>query len=176
MTDFPGQAGVSADTALGDTIRDVTMTQPSPAPPPARTRTWPIAALAILAVVLAAAALIVALTRSEAGSSPTYKAEAKEGLCNQYKLASQAVGIETNATDNVALARISDTNGAVILWAASIDPALGSKYRNAAQDLALAYQTVVAISSSKAVDDPQFRATIDDSYAKGRVMRGLCGD
>ncbi|WP_205634635.1 hypothetical protein [Mycolicibacter kumamotonensis] len=94
------------------------------------------AVLGVLAVLLAAAALavaIVALTRIDA--TPTYSAaqrvEAQARLCDQYKLAAQAVHLETTQPDgDVALARIANTNGALILATAASEPALDVKFRD----------------------------------------------
>ncbi|MEB3030382.1 hypothetical protein [[Mycobacterium] nativiensis] len=134
--------------------------------------------LAALAVVLAAAALIVALTRSGSGSSPTYtateKAAAKTQLCDQYKLAAQAMHIETSTPDNTALARIALTNGALILETASANPALEAKYSNAARALAMAYQTQTALGTTAPPE--QYREMGDDLNAKDRVIQELCGD
>jgi hypothetical protein len=170
---------VSEESALGDTIRDVTMTQPWPAPPaPVRSRNWLTATLAAVAVVLAAAALIVALTRSGSGSAPTYtsaqKDEAKANLCERYKLAADAAYVETNGSD-VALARISATNASVILESAASNPALSAEYRNAALALASSYQTMTA-AGSRGSDDTQFKASIDDVNVKNRALKELCGD
>lgn len=174
-----GWKDVSAELAVGDTIRDVTMTQPWPAPTPVRARTWPIAALAILAAVLAAAALIVALTRSGSASSPAHtaaqKAAAKTQLCDQYRIAVQAVRIEMHVPDNAALARVAETNGAFILEIAAANPALGAKYRDAAEDLGAAFRNETALSS-QGKDDPRFQAAVADTNAKGSVMQELCGD
>lgn len=174
-----GNTDVSEESAPGDTIRDVTMTQPWPAPPaPVRSRNWLTATLAAVAVVLAAAALIVALTHSGSGSNPTYtaaqRAEAKTQLCERYRLAADAAYVETNGSD-VALARISATNASVILESAASDAALSAEYRNAALALASAYQTMTA-AGSRGSDDTQFKASIDDVNVKNRALKELCGD
>jgi len=166
---------------LGDTIRDVTMTQPWPAPPaPIRSRNWVAVTLAAVAVVLAAAALIVALTRSGSGSSPTYtaaqKAAAKKQLCDQYTLAARALNIETQPDGDIALARISMINGALILDMSAADPALDPKYRDAARALAKAYQTTAVIGTNGMATADQYRAAVDDSNAKNQVMQELCGE
>lgn len=153
------------------------MTQPWPAPPaPVRSRNWLTVTLAAVAVVLAAAALIVALTRS--GSTPTYtaaeKAEAKTKLCDQYKLAAQAMHIETSKPGDPALARVALTNGALILETASANPALEAKYSNAARALAATYQTQTAMGTTAPVE--QYQKAGEDLNAKDRVMQGLCGD
>lgn len=172
---------VSEDSALGDTIRGVTMTQPWPAPPaPVRSRNWLTVTLAAVALVLAAAALIVALTRSGSESGPTYtaaqKAEAKTKLCDQYLLAAHAMSIETAPDGDVALARISMANGALILSTAAADPALESKYRDAARALARSYQTMAAKGTHGMSTTDQWQAAVDDTNAKTKVMKELCGD
>jgi len=156
------------------------MTQPWPAPPaPVRSSNWLSATLAAGAVVLAAAALIVALTRSGSGSTPTYtaaqKAEAKTKLCDSYRLVRKAVQTETFATDNVALARISEVNGGVILLNSSANPALDAKLRDSANALAVALLDEAALGSS-GKDDSQFQASVDKTNAKDREMQELCGD
>ncbi|RRR47241.1 hypothetical protein EHH44_06080 [Mycolicibacter terrae] len=156
------------------------MTQPWPAPPaPVRSRNWLTATLAALAVVLAAVALLVALTRTGSGSTPTYtatqKAEAKSKLCARYKVAVHSVQVETAAPDNVALARIAETNGAVIIQDAADNPALSGELRDAARALATALLTETALGTNGR-DDPAFLAAVDETNEKGRVMKDLCGD
>ena len=170
--------GVSEETPLGATIRDVTMTQPWPVPPPVRARNWPAIAIAVLALAVGVVALVLELTRSGAGSSPTYtaaeRAEAKTNLCEQYKIASDASYIESNGSD-VALARISALNAATILEAAASNNALDPEYRSSALSLAASYQAMVAAGSNGS-DDPHFLSAVDDVNAKNHTMKGLCGD
>lgn len=177
-----GDADVSEKPVFGSTIRNVTMTPPPwPAPPADRKHSRSSAVFGVVAVFLAAAALVVAmvaLTRTDA--TPTYseaqRSEAQARLCDRYKLAAQAVHLETTGPDgDVALARIANTNGALILATAASDPALEVKFRDAAQALATSYQTVTAMGTM-GKSDPQFVAAIDDSNAKYQVMRDLCGD
>ncbi|BBZ25012.1 hypothetical protein MHIB_34300 [Mycolicibacter hiberniae] len=137
----------------------------------------------MVAALLAAAALIVAvvsLTRSAPAALPGFtsaqKADAKDRLCARYKLAANAEHIETNTSNNIALARLSATNGALILETAAMDPALDLQYRDAAKALALSYQTLVAVATGSEEDDPQLGAAINDANAKVRVMHELCGD
>lgn len=139
--------------------------------------------LAAIAALLSVAALIVAiisLTRSADASTPHYtaaqQADAKKRLCDSYRLAAHAEHVETNTPDNVALARLSATNGALILETAAADPALDPQYRDAARALALTYQTVVALSTGRAGDDPELGAAIDDANARDRDLIGLCGE
>lgn len=170
--------GVSADAASGDTIRDVTMTQPWPIPSPPRARTWPIAMLALVAAAVAAAALVVALTRPGPGSTPTYtpseRATAKTDLCEQYQLADDAASVETNGSD-VALARVSAINAAAILQVAAADPAVGDEYRGAALALASSYRSTTA-EGTRGVDNSRFKRALDDLVAKNQALRDLCGD
>lgn len=158
----------------------MTTTQPWPAPPPhVRARTWPAAALGILTTLLAASALIVALARSGPSSSHTYtaaqKAEAKTELCERYKLSGQAMHIETSS-DDIALARLALSNGALMLERAAANPALDGKYRDAARALADSYQTQAAMGTTGMATREQYLATVDDTNAKDRAMQGLCGD
>ncbi|BBX75599.1 hypothetical protein MSHI_35050 [Mycobacterium shinjukuense] len=80
--------------------------------------------MAAVAAVVAVAALIVALTNARPAAAPattslpTYTAAetaaAQRQLCDTYKLAAHAVEVDTGG-NNRALARIADTNGAVML-------------------------------------------------------------
>lgn len=140
-------------------------------------------ALAAFAALLSVAALIVAIvlpSRSPAASAPSYtttqQADAQKRLCDSYKLAAHAEHIETNTPNNVALGRLSATNGALILETAAADPALDPKYRDAARALALTYQRLVAVATGKDGGDPELDAVVTDANAKDRVMLGLCGD
>ncbi|MEB3033075.1 hypothetical protein [[Mycobacterium] nativiensis] len=156
---------------------------PWPAPPAAQPHRRSPVALAGLAILLSIASTIlaiVALTRS-ATSTPTYTAAetsaAKTRLCDQYKLASQVVHMETTGPDgNVALARIANTNGALMLESAASDPAVDAKLRDAARALAASYQTVTAMGTKGQSDNQLFWAAVDDSNAKNRELQGLCGD
>ncbi|WP_234812293.1 hypothetical protein [Mycolicibacter longobardus] len=162
----------------------MTLTQPPwPVPPPAQSNRRSAVALATLAALLAAAALIVAivsLTHSSNASPSSFtaaqRADAKVRLCSSYKLAAHAEHIETNTPNNIALARLSATNGALILETAATDPALDAEYRDAARALALTYQTLVAVATGREGDDPELEAAIAEANAKDRVMLDLCGD
>lgn len=129
--------------------------------------------------MLSATALVVgilALTKSE--HDPTYtttqRATAEAQLCSKYTLAADAVNIETNGKD-AAFARIAAANGATILEAAAIDPALNNEYRDAALNLAQAYQTMTA-AASKGSDNKQFQDSIEAMATGQRVLKELCGD
>lgn len=161
-----------------DTIRNVTMSQPWQVPPPVRARTWPIAILAVLAVALATASLVVALTRSGPGSTPAYtpaqRAAAKTKFCEQYKLADDAASVETRGTD-MALARIASINAAAILEVAAADPALNADYHRAALALAASYRTMTA-DATWGAENSRFKSSVNDLVAKNQALRDLCGD
>ncbi|OBH62907.1 hypothetical protein [Mycobacterium sp. E2479] len=152
--------------------------------PKFRPRPWLTSAVVATAAV-AVAALVVALTRPTASHSsavtttaPTYTAAetgaAQKALCDTYKLVARAVEVDTNGTDK-ALARIADTNGAVMLDMASEAPALDTNHRDAAHALATAYGTVTALGSSAVASDADYRAALDDVIAKDAVMKKVCG-
>ena len=151
---------------------------------PPHSRTWPALALAAIATVVAVAALIVALTNSKrAGPPPTATAPthtpaetsaAQRQLCDTYKLAARVVQIDTNG-NNPALARIADTNGAVMLDMAAANPALDATYRDPARALATAYVMATAKGNADVATDAEFRAAIDDVVAKDAVMKKVCG-
>ncbi|MGV0626238.1 hypothetical protein [Mycolicibacter minnesotensis] len=157
----------------------MTVNSPWLAPPPARPRNGLSLALASLAVALASVALIVVLTRSGSESSPTFtaaqRAEAKAQLCDRYRVAVHSVQVETAAPDNVALARIAETNGAVVIQDAADNPALSGDVRDAARALAAALLAETALGTNGR-DDPAFLAAVDETNSKGRLMKELCGD
>lgn len=146
-------------------------------------RPWLCFAIALTAV-LVATALAVALMRLSNTKPPTspavpsYSASdvtaAQKQLCDTYKLLARAVEVDTNGTDK-ALARIADTNGAVLLEIASGSPALDASHRDAARSLARAYGTVTAMSNSAVASDADYRSAIDDVVAKDAVMKKVCG-
>jgi hypothetical protein len=123
---------------------------------------------------------IISLTRTADGSTPHYtaaqQADAAKRLCGSYRLAAHAEHVETNTPNNVALGRLSATNGALILETAAADPALDAKYRDAARALALSYQTLVAAATGKDGGDPELEAVIAETNANARAMQELCGD
>ncbi|WP_207570087.1 hypothetical protein [Mycolicibacter kumamotonensis] len=160
----------------------MTMTPPPwPAAPPATQphRRSPVL-LAVLAVLLAVAALIVAIVALiRLPATPNYtaaqRAEAKAELCDRFKPAMDAVHIETNGSD-AALGRIALTNGAVVLQGASANPALDSKYRDAAQAVIQAYENLVIESSSGRSGDAKFDGAVNAVNAKEQVLKDMCGD
>jgi hypothetical protein len=152
-------------------------------PTPARSRTWPALALAAIATVVAVAALIVALSNSRhaaspATTAPTYTAAeaaaALRQLCDTYKLAAQAVAIDTGGGDK-ALARIATTNGALMLDMAAANPALDANHRDAARALAMAYGTLTAKGTYGIATDAEYQAALDEIIAKDAVMKKVCG-
>lgn len=159
-------------------------TPASPAQPSSRSQTWPAIALAAIALVVAVIALVVALLRSAPASPPrtatasaptaAEAAAAQQQLCDTYKLAARAVQLDTNG-NNAALARIADTNGAVMLNMAAANPALDAAHRDAARALATAYLMVTAKGNTDIASDAEFRAAIDDVVAKDAAMKQVCG-
>ncbi|WP_174237095.1 hypothetical protein [Mycobacterium basiliense] len=160
---------------------------PQPAP---RSRTWPLVALAIIAIVgvaLGATALLVAIahpTNSNSGgaatttASPTYTAAetatAHQKLCDVYKLAARAVKIQTHG-DNQALGVAALANGALMLQQViNANPALASTDRVAAVALAEAFTNVNAVGSFAPLDDPASQAALDDANAKDARMKAIC--
>ncbi|ORW89213.1 hypothetical protein AWC28_20990 [Mycolicibacter terrae] len=134
-----------------------------------------------LTTLLSAAALttaLLALTKSATASTYTaaQRAAAKTTMCDRYKLAARSVGIETKIPDNTALARISLTNGAVMLETAAMDPALDTDARTDVRALALAYQDLTVMGTNGVAGEAQFQAAMDAVNDKDRVMKELCGD
>ncbi len=156
-----------------------------PAPPHRSGRTLAFTALAIatIGLLLAAAALMLTIIRSTTTASsstslaPSYSnadvAAAQQQLCDTYKLAARAVGVDTNG-NNPAFARIALTNAAAMLDSVDTIPALVTADRDAARALATAYRTVTAKSSSDAFTEPEYRAALDDVKAKDTAMRKIC--
>lgn len=152
--------------------------------PTRRPRTWLAVATAAVAALVAGAALIVSLGKPTASISaarsttPSYSAAdaaaAQRQLCDTYKLVARAVDIDTNGNDR-ALARIADTNGAVMLDMAAANPALDPTHRDNARALAAAYATVTAMGNSVVATDAQYRAALDDVIAKDIAMKQACG-
>nr|WP_075237691.1 hypothetical protein [Mycobacterium colombiense] len=154
-----------------------------PTQPPPRPRAWPAIALATVATAAAIAALVVALTRPTATkptmttTAPSYSAAqvsaAQQKLCETYNTEARTVRADTNGNDE-ALARIAATNGAVMLYNAAADPALGAKYRDAARALATAYGNVSAMGSKGVASDSEWRAVLDEANAKDASMKQIC--
>ncbi|MFL0181483.1 hypothetical protein [Mycobacterium sp. SMC-15] len=154
------------------------MTPHSPVAPPHR---WQFVALTVGLIATAAVAIAgvaIALSRP-AHSVVTYsaeeKAEAKTQLCDRYKIAVRASQIETAPGGDPALARISMLNGALMLETASANPALDVKYGDAARALAVSFQTQAAMASGESADSMAWHQIVDDTNAKDRVVKELCG-
>jgi hypothetical protein len=84
------------------------------------------------------------------------------------------VEVDTSGNDK-ALARVADTNGAVMLNMASAAPALDTNHRDAAHALAMAYGTVTAMGNSAVASDADYRAALDDVIVKDSAMKKVCG-
>lgn len=82
--------------------------------------------------------------------------------------------MDTSGNDK-ALARIADTNGAVMLDMASAAPALDANHRDTARALAMAYGTVTAMGNSAVASDADYRAALDDVIVKDAAMKKVCG-
>jgi len=112
-----------------------------------------------------------------ASPSPTFTpdqvASAKKELCSAYQVAARSVKQDTNATD-VAIARVSVTNAAGMLDAATDNPALGSNERDAARNLAAAYRNADAISSVFDKTSSVFQQAVDDVNRLDGVMAAMC--
>lgn len=152
-----------------------------PAPSASRPRVWPAMAVGGVGVLLAAAGLIVALTRptpEPVAKAQTYTAAeiaaAHEKLCDRYTLQARTVRSDTSGSDE-SLARIAATDGAVMLYNAAANPALDAKYLDVARALASAYGNVSAMGSKGVASDAEWRAVLDDANAKDAVMRTVCG-
>lgn len=84
--------------------------------------------------------------------------------------------IETNDPNGEdSLARIALSNGALMLYLASEDPALNAEDRQAARTLADSYQTTAALGTTGMATREQYVASVDDMNAKNLVMLRLCG-
>ncbi|OBF04352.1 hypothetical protein [Mycobacterium sp. 852002-10029_SCH5224772] len=152
--------------------------------PATRSRPWLAIAVAVTAG-LAVAALAVALTRPTSSHSsittttapsytPAQTAAAQQRLCDTYKLVARAVEVDTSGNDR-ALARIADTNGAVLLNMAADDPALDAYHRDTGRALATAYGTVTAKGNNVVASDADYQAALDDVIAKDAAMKKVCG-
>lgn len=151
-----------------------------------RTRRGPVLTVIAIAATaaVAIAALIVALTRATVSNTsttamtpsftPAQTDAAQKQLCDTYKLVARAVQVDTAGSDK-ALARIADTNGAVMLQISAANPALDAAHRDAADALAIAYATVTAKGNGIVATDAEYQAAIDDVIAKDSAMKRLCG-
>nr|WP_231964326.1 hypothetical protein [Mycobacterium sp. E2699] len=164
---------------------------PQPGAPGRPASNGPLSVVALVVVgLIAVAALVVsiiALTRPAAvatGNAPTpatptptftpdQVASAKKNLCAVYQLAARSVHFDTNVSDK-ALARISLVNGAGLLDAAAINPALSANDRDAARALASAYRTSNAVSSDTDASSPLYQMTLDEITKTDAAMAAIC--
>lgn len=153
---------------------------PAPVPVPYRPRRglYTLLVVGVIAnAALSAVALVMGLTPSSSNSIPTYTAAqgatAKTQLCSSYRLAANAVYVETT-TGSVALSRISVTNGSLILETAAANPALDGRFRDAALALASAYRTLTLKGTVGMADNTESRAVFDDATDKNQVLKDLC--
>src|ERR1700744_2814055 len=117
-----------------------------PFPLASHPRAWPAMAVGVVGVLLGAAALVVALTRS-----------------TPEPVAAKA------------LAGIATTNGALMLETVASNPALDANHRDAAQALESAYLAVRATSRFGVATDSDFQAALDNILAKDAAMEKVCG-
>lgn len=158
-----------------------------PIQPPTRPRTWPAIGLAALGVLLGVVALVVALTRptsnesavsSTTSTTPSYTADqtaaAHKKLCDTYKLAARAVGIETHGP-SPERAGIAEVNGALMLERViNATPAITASERAAAVALIDAYNNIAAVASLN--DNSVWQPALDDANAKDAAMKKICGE
>ncbi|MCV7087467.1 hypothetical protein [Mycolicibacter hiberniae] len=161
----------------------MTMTPPPwPAPPPGRPSGRPIAALTIgliATAVVAIAGVLISLNRPAppvATYSTGERAAAKVQFCERYRLAVRASQIDTAPGGEIALARIAMVNGAQILETAVADPSLDASLRDAGQALALSFQTQAALASIETGMSATWQQIVDDTNAKDRAVKALCGE
>ncbi|MBW0012429.1 hypothetical protein [Mycobacterium sp.] len=105
--------------------------------------------------------------------SPEQVASAKKELCAAYQLAARSVKADTNSADT-AIARVSLTNAAGILDAATSNPALNNSDRDAGRKLAAAYRTIDAISSVFDKTSSIFQQSVDEANQADTAMATLC--
>lgn len=131
------------------------------------------AVLAIVAVILS----IVALTKAETrpSYSATEHAAARSDLCQRFKPAMNAIHIETHGSDP-GFGRTALLNGALILERSAANPALESKYRDAALAVSSAYENLAIASTSGQSGDPQFESVVGAANTVERSLKDLCGD
>nr|WP_246540739.1 hypothetical protein [Mycobacterium spongiae] len=139
--------------------------------------------MAAIATALAVVALVLALDRPTASSlpattgKPAYTAAetaaAQRQLCTTYRLAAQAVKVETNGDDR-ALARIALTNAAVMLDKSASNPALDAEHRNAAVALATSYRSTTAKGS--VATEAEYQAALNNIITKDAAMRQVCAN
>lgn len=139
---------------------------------------------AMAAIAALVVALVVALSRSTTtqahatSGKPRFSAgettAAQQQLCDTYKLVAEAAQVDTQGTDK-ALARISTTNGALMLFMAADNPALDAAHRDAAHALAKAYGSLTAKGSYGVVTEAGYQAALDEAITQDAVLKKLCG-
>ncbi|WP_231999629.1 hypothetical protein [Mycobacterium sp. 1245852.3] len=142
--------------------------------------------MAAVAVLLGVAALVVALTRptsnqssaSTTSTAPSFTADqtaaAHKKLCDTYKLAARAVGIETHGP-SPERAGIAEVNGALMLERViNATPAITASERAAAVALIDAYNNIAAVASLN--DNSVWQPALDDANAKDAAMKKICGE
>ncbi|BBZ25014.1 hypothetical protein MHIB_34320 [Mycolicibacter hiberniae] len=67
-------------------------------------------------------------------------------------------------------------NGAQILETAVADPSLDASLRDAGQALALSFQTQAALASIETGMSATWQQIVDDTNAKDRAVKALCGE
>lgn len=175
------------------------MTYPGPpapppqAPGPTDNSTMRLAFVGIVVVgLIAIAALVVGvigLSRSdssateaqpsvvqaeESGYTAAEAESAKNNLCAAYKVAADSVRADTHR-DDTALARISLSNSAGLLDAATDNPALDDDFRETARSLAEAYRTSNAIASvAEGRSSPKYVMTVDEVNRIDADMAEIC--
>ncbi|MEB3051054.1 hypothetical protein KV112_15115 [Mycolicibacter sp. MYC123] len=159
----------------------MTMTPPPwTAPPtiqqPRRSLVVALAALSTLLAITSLVLAIVALNRAETRSpySAAQRAAARSDLCERFKPAMDAVHAETNGPDP-GLGRTSLVNGALILDGLATNPALDSRYREAAKSVVLAYENLVVYSTG-GTGNPKFNSYVDAVNAAEIALKDLCRD
>ncbi|MGD9622225.1 MAG: hypothetical protein AB7G47_19555 [Mycolicibacterium sp.] len=159
---------------------------PAYAPAPRRRRSALPLAVAIVGLIASAALVVGIVALSQGPATPTTGpsapaftqdqiAAAKADLCSTWSLASAAIKVETNHSNDPALARVALTNSASMMEAAVADhPALTRDDRDTALAVARASRRVAAISSTAAVGTPDFNAAIDAGNSASNAMQSRC--
>jgi hypothetical protein len=166
----------------GSTNEQYTRESAPPRRQSARLRNMSTVIALVVTAIIAIAALIVVLTRPVSKPpatfmAPTYSAAeiavAQGQRSNTYTLVARAVESDNSGNDR-GLARIADTNGAVMLDMAAANPVLDGSHHGAARALAAAYETVAAMGTSGVASDAEYRAALDDVIATDGTMKKVC--
>jgi hypothetical protein len=176
--DQPSNPGVGPP--VGQSVGQWAPSYPAPLAP--RSRIWPAVASGGIGVLLGAAALAVALTRSTSQPAKALrlpiappKPLRPNASCATHTSWERAVRVDTNGHD-LGLGRVALTNAAAMLDAAAANPALDATNRDAAWALANAYRMATAMGSRDVATDAEFRASLDDINAKDAAVKKICGD